>query len=297
MSYPSHLMICEKKSCLMKKPIFAVALLLSFALILVSTSFAQSQPNTPQEILNQYISDLQKNPNDSALREKIIKFVQEMKPAPVIPGEAEKSADRAEYVVKSAKTEADFADAAKEYEKALLIAPWVSAYYFNLSLVYEAAGQPLKAAHSLQWYLLATPDAQDAREIRKKIAELEYVAEKATKEVALMTEGKHYFELGRYQEAAESFKQAISIKPDEAKSYFCLAMAYEKLNRHQEAVESCKLAISIKPADPKAHYVLALTYFALKDLVSFKKEYEIVKNLDEKMAVPLFPLIESLQRF
>lgn len=42
---------------------------------------------TPQETLNQYISELQKNPNDNALREKIIRHVQTMKPAPAIPEE------------------------------------------------------------------------------------------------------------------------------------------------------------------------------------------------------------------
>ncbi len=47
--------------------------------------FSQVQAATPQQTLNQYISDLQKNPDDYALREKIIKHVQTMKPAPAIP--------------------------------------------------------------------------------------------------------------------------------------------------------------------------------------------------------------------
>jgi hypothetical protein len=48
-------------------------------------SFAYAQPQNPGELLKQYISDLQKNPDDFALREKIIKHVQTMKPAPEIP--------------------------------------------------------------------------------------------------------------------------------------------------------------------------------------------------------------------
>jgi len=54
-----------------------------FLLLGISVSIAQAQ--SPQETLNQYISDLQKNPTDYALREKIIKHVQTMKPAPAIP--------------------------------------------------------------------------------------------------------------------------------------------------------------------------------------------------------------------
>ena len=40
------------------------------------------EAQSPQATLKQYISDLQKNPNDNALREKIIKLVQIIKPAP-----------------------------------------------------------------------------------------------------------------------------------------------------------------------------------------------------------------------
>ena len=136
---------------------------------------------SPQQTLNQYIADLQKNPNDYALREKIIKHVQTMKPAPAVPKEAEKFEGRAEFAIKNAKIEADFLDAAKEYEKALLIAPWVPAYYFNQGIAFEKAGKPKEAKQSFEFYLLAAPNAQDAREVRKRIAGLEYAMEKVAK--------------------------------------------------------------------------------------------------------------------
>jgi tetratricopeptide (TPR) repeat protein len=137
---------------------------------------------TFQETLNQYIFDLQKNPNDNALREKIIKHVQEMEPKPAIPVEAEKFEGRAEFAIKSAKSEADFLDAAKEYEKALQIAPWMPAYYFNLGIAYEKGGKPKEAKRSFEFYLLAAPTASDAREVRKRIAGLEYASEKTARE-------------------------------------------------------------------------------------------------------------------
>jgi tetratricopeptide (TPR) repeat protein len=141
-----------------------------------------AQAATFQETLNQYISDLQKNPSDYALREKIIRHVQTMTPAPAIPLEAEKFEGRAEFAIKNAKTEADFLDAAKEYEKAVLITPWVPVYYFNQGIAYEKAGKLKEAKRSFEFYLLATPNAQDAREVRKRIAGLEYAMEKAVKE-------------------------------------------------------------------------------------------------------------------
>jgi len=157
-------------------------LILLFAIAVNVTFHAQAQSATPQQTLNQYLSDLQKNPGDYALREKIIRHAQTMKPAPAVPIEAEKFEGRAEFAIKNAKTEADFLDAAKEYEKALLIAPWVPAYYFNQGIAFEKAGKLKEAKRSFEFYLLAAPNAQDAREVRKRIAGFEYAMEKATKE-------------------------------------------------------------------------------------------------------------------
>jgi tetratricopeptide (TPR) repeat protein len=148
--------------------------------LLVLPIFAVTAEN-PQAILDQYVSNLQKNPNDTALREKIIRHVQAMRPGPAIPLEAEKFEGRAEYAIKNAKIEADFLDAAKEYEKALLIAPWVSSYYFNQGIAFEKAGKLKEAKRSFEFYLLAVPNAQDARDVRKRIAGLEYAIEKLAK--------------------------------------------------------------------------------------------------------------------
>lgn len=162
----------------MKKINFAVSLIFMIIYVLMSVTQAQS----PQKTLNQYISDLQTNPNDTVLREKIIKLVQTMKRAPAIPVDAEKYEGRAEFAFKNAKSDADFLDAAKEYEKALLVAPWAPAYYFNQGVAYEKAGKLKESKQSFEFYLLAVPDAKDAREVRKRIAGLEYAIEKAVKE-------------------------------------------------------------------------------------------------------------------
>jgi len=164
----------------------------TFLLAMIVGLPCAAQAQTPQQTLNQYVSDLQKNPNDYALREKIIRHVQTMKPAPGVSMEAEKFEGRAEFAIRSAKTEANFLDAAKEYEKALLIAPWVPAYYFNQGIAFEKAGKLKEAKRSFETYLLAAPNAQDARDVRKRIAGLEYAIEKLAKESspAAMTEKK-----------------------------------------------------------------------------------------------------------
>ncbi|OPY79831.1 MAG: hypothetical protein A4E64_00291 [Syntrophorhabdus sp. PtaU1.Bin058] len=156
------------------------ATLLAFMLIFVFMSAALAQ--SPQATLAQYVSDLQKNPNDTALRERIIKHVQTMRPAPAIPIEVIKHEGAAEYAFKGAKNGSDFLDAAKEYEKALLIAPWLAVDYFNCGVAYEKAGQFKNAVTQFSLYLVAAPDAKDANAVHKRIGGLEYAAGKAAKE-------------------------------------------------------------------------------------------------------------------
>jgi tetratricopeptide (TPR) repeat protein len=148
---------------LMRRNIVCICVLILVLMFLASSS-VHAQFSNPQQTLNQYIADLQKNPSDYALREKIIRHVQAMKPAPSIPLEAEKFEGRAEFAFKHAKSEADFLDAAHEYGKALLIAPWAGPYYFNQGLAYEKAGKLAEARRSFELYLLAAPNTPDARE-------------------------------------------------------------------------------------------------------------------------------------
>lgn len=153
-----------------------------FASASVFQPTVNAQTTNLQETLNQYVSDLQKHPDDSTLREKVIRHAQTMRPAPAVPVEAEKFEGRAEFAIKNAKNAQDFLDAAKEYEKALRIAPWVADDYFNQGIAYEKGGKLKEATQSFEFYLLAAPNAKDAREVRKRIAGLEYALEKAANE-------------------------------------------------------------------------------------------------------------------
>src|SRR4030042_4725658 len=132
---------------------------ISFLLLGVSVCVAQAQP--PQDILTQYTSALQKNPNDFALREKIIKHVQTISPAPRIPAEVDELVGQAKYVFKHAKAQKDYLDAIEAYKRVTTLAPWVGDYYFNLGVAQEQAGQPPEAIGSFNLYLMASPDAKD----------------------------------------------------------------------------------------------------------------------------------------
>jgi tetratricopeptide (TPR) repeat protein len=148
----------------------------------ITLALADAQAQTPQQTLNQYVADLQKDPNDYALREKIIKHVHTMKPAPAIPRDAERFMNRGAAAAKSAKDANDFKDAVVEFEKATLAAPWMANAYYNLGVAQDKAGMYSNAIRSLKLYLVAAPNAPDAKNVEKLIDEIEYRQEKAAKE-------------------------------------------------------------------------------------------------------------------
>ncbi len=153
----------------MKQPRRLLIFVISF-LALAMTAHAQS----PREQLNQMVQQLQKNPGDNVLREKIIKLGVAVRPA--IPAEAERRMVRGSTAFKSATSAAGYQDAAKEFEQATMAAPWYGDAYFNLGVAQDKAGNHEAALRSLKLAQMASPGS---KEITNLIYEVEYRNEKA----------------------------------------------------------------------------------------------------------------------
>jgi tetratricopeptide (TPR) repeat protein len=177
--------------------------LLTIVIVAVS-HLAEAQ--TPQQSLNQYVADLQKNPGDYALREKIVKHVQMMKPAPAVSEEAKRHLVRGRAAFKGAKEARDFQDAAAEFSKALLHAPWLAEGYYNLGVIQDKAGQYDDAMKNLKFYLIAAPKAPDAEKVKELVYEIEYRKEKAAKDKDAAA--RKTAEDSRAQQEAAARKQA-----------------------------------------------------------------------------------------
>jgi tetratricopeptide (TPR) repeat protein len=129
------------------------------------------------ETLNQYIDNLKKNPGDNTLREKIIKLAGGMKPAPAVPETAERNMARGTAFFTRASDAAGYKKAITEFEAAANTAPWLALAYYNLGVAQEKAGLYNEAIQSLNFYLMAAPDAKNARDVKNKIYALEADAE------------------------------------------------------------------------------------------------------------------------
>ena len=111
------------------------------------------------------------------VRGKYLKLVGGMPQPPELPEEAHRYLVRGQVLIKEAKSEGDFQKAADELTHSLEIAPWWPATYFNLGLTQEKSGDYREAMQSLKYYLLAQPNADDARAVQDKIYGLELKAE------------------------------------------------------------------------------------------------------------------------
>lgn len=113
------------------------------------------------------------------LAEKMGTALTKMNKLPDIPEKAEFHAAKGAEFVKKAKTPADFAKAVHEFQEAVLNAPWVFDYHFNLAVVYKSAGQFKFALNSLALAKLLSLSEKDRRDVNRLRAEIEAAQEMA----------------------------------------------------------------------------------------------------------------------
>ncbi|MCI0329454.1 MAG: tetratricopeptide repeat protein [candidate division Zixibacteria bacterium] len=133
-------------------------------------------------------------------------------------------------------------------------------------------------------------------------AEIAYQHVIQTKSHIIWTHAAHFClgftneNLGRYDKSIEAYKQAIKINPEYAKAYQNLAVAYTKLNRFQEAFEATTQAIRLDSKNIEAHYLRGLMSLILGSINIALEEHQILKMLDQKMALELLNAINKTKK-
>lgn len=147
-----------------------------FAVVLIGSQGVHAlsaETVSPRQVLNDSIAKLQTNPDDKALREKIVKLAVTLKPVPAVPEEARRHFVQGATLQKEAKGPTDYKLAVSQYQKALLAAPWWPEAYYNLAVAQESLGDHSGAIESLKLYLLTNPPPTEAREAQDKVYALE----------------------------------------------------------------------------------------------------------------------------
>ena len=133
-----------------------------------------------RQALTHYVEALKEDESDQQLRKKIIRLG--LKVQTTVPDESLKYMGRGRAAMEIAKEAADFKYAVREFKRSVREAPWLADGYYNLGVAQESAGHYIDAIQSFKLYLLATPDAEDAKDVKTRIFGLEYKSERHQKD-------------------------------------------------------------------------------------------------------------------
>ncbi len=109
------------------------------------------------------LADFQGNPEDAALRRRIIELAKRLDPAPEIPQLAQDDFAKAAAQMAAASSADDFDTVAQLFEQVAVQAPWYADAYYDAASAYTKAGKFDAARRNLALYLAAMRPGVDNR--------------------------------------------------------------------------------------------------------------------------------------
>lgn len=167
---------------------------------------------------------------------------------------------------------------------------------------YEPARKELEKA------IEASPDWDDPHyvlaltltelfKLKEAIEEYKQVVRLAIKDepkiLAYYNMGNAYFDLGDYENAIESYKQAIKLDPTLSKPHNNLGLAYAAIGKFSEAVAEFAEAVRHKPDYAEAHFNLGVAYVQLGRTKQADTQQKILLKLSPQLAAKLEALINK----
>jgi len=99
--------------------------------------------------------------------------------------------------------------------------------------------------------------------------------------------GNSYLYAREYEPAAEAYKQALQLNSRNIAAHYQLAIAYDYLRRYEDAAAEYKEAIKLDPKDDRPRYALAMIYMSLHNRQAAFEQYEILRQTDPDSASAL----------
>jgi tetratricopeptide (TPR) repeat protein len=134
-------------------------------------------------------------------------------------------------------------------------------------------------------------------QLKEAIKEYKLVIDVAIKDdpkiLAYYNMGNAYSDLGEYEKAIDSYKQAIKLDPTLSKPHNNLGLAYAALNRIEEAISEFNQAVKLRPDYAEAHYNLGVAYLQLGKHREAKEQQQTLIKLKSELGAKLDALINK----
>lgn len=106
-------------------------------------------------------------------------------------------------------------------------------------------------------------------------------------------QGQSHAKKKNWNLAVAAFQQAVKIEPKFPEAWNNMGYCYRRLKQYDKALEAYRQALALKPDFAYAHEYMGRTYLAMGNKDAAKREYEILKRLDGKVAAELLKAIEA----
>lgn len=138
--------------------------------------------------------------------------------------------------------------AARElFVQAAQLAPDDARIAYRQARAHEDLGEAVDAAQAYCRYLLLAPGAEDAADVRGRIANLSPPSASASPALESFRVGVKRLESHRFGEADEAFSRAITASPEMAEAYFDRGLARAQLGRRSEAAQDLDRYLRLQP--------------------------------------------------
>jgi len=104
--------------------------------------------------------------------------------------------------------------------------------------------------------------------------------------------GLAYGKMGQYDKEIAAYEEAVKLNPKRPELHFNLGTVYNDIGNKKQAISVLNEAIRLRPEYLKAHYTICKIYSEIGDYSNAKKEFEIVKKLDNSVAEELASTIK-----
>ena len=202
--------------------------------------------------------------------------------------------------------EGRFADAAKQAEAAVRLAPGDANALTTLGMIRTRLGQTSEAVSIFRKLVALHPNSAEAH-INLGIAladgsDLPLALDEFTKAVRLapqtaaphLNRGRVLEDLRRYAEAKTELETANKLEPNSANVLYRLALAERRLAHYERSAELLRQVIAIDPQNAEAHALLGQDLARLEKSPDAVAQWKKVLEMDPENTQALYGLIRAL---
>ncbi len=207
------------------------------------------------------LAEFQGNPEDAALRSRIIQLAKSLDPAPAIPQLAQDDFAKAAAQMAAASSADDFDTVAQLFEQVAVQAPWYADAYYDAASAYVKAGKFDAARHNLAFYLAAMRPGVDNRNTELLRRELERMQTEQFQQ-ALQSFTANPTDAARLHviQLAQAMETPPEI-PEEARGHYVMATVFSNSatdnGDYERAIAEYKAALLAAPWWADAYKKLA----------------------------------------